>query len=130
MKTNPRKGNEARRQMEYEIIRRQCREHPETFIARLNGLLEWEGDHALFKGSKRSNGYGRVSFRWRVDGKPKHLCIDAHRLFLILMLRRPIRIGYDAGHMEECPYRHCVKHVFEQPFKANAKQACDKRWGM
>lgn len=113
-----REGSERRRALEYRVLVGAMR-HRERFISRLQRQVEGAGQCVLFKGSKRSNGYGRMSFRFN----RQHLNIDVHRLFLILMMGRPIRIGFDAGHESGCPFRHCVRHIFEQDLYENAVTA-------
>lgn len=51
--------------------------------------------------------------------KGNHLQIGVHRLFLMLMLQRPIKVGYDAGHT--CHNTMCCRHVTEQSSSANVK---------
>lgn len=115
-----RKGNVARRRLEFEVIKRQVVRHKERFIRRLQGLVDARPDGCvLFLGSKRKDGYARMNF---VTTRGDHVQVDAQRVFLILALGRPIKIGYDAGHEAFCQHRHCVRHLFEQSMHDNYTQ--------
>lgn len=124
------KGNPLRRRLEYNIVIRQARKDPERLKRRLKGLLNDQtpmlpgiGNCLLWTGSIDKSGYGRINF---TDVGDCHVQIAAHRLFLIMMLRRPIAMKHDAGHMKGCPHRHCVRHVFEQPMAENYNTARGK----
>jgi len=115
-----RKRSSARRLLEFSVILHHVRKNKLRLIRRLQGLVKGDGPHVLFLGSRRADGYGRVSFR-RPDGR--HISIDAQRVFLILALGRQIKLDHDAGHKAECEYRHCVLHLFEQPTAENSLTA-------
>lgn len=108
-----RSGKVKRRQLEFDVVRVQSRSN--RFAARLRKHIQPLDGCFVYNGS-RQNGYARMNFRHN----GKHVSIHAHRVFLIIKLGRPIRIGYDAGHTSECRHRHCVLHVIEQHHTENA----------
>lgn len=69
-----------RRRYEFAILCDQVRRNKERFIRRLQGMVAVDGGCITFLGSKRNDGYGRLSFRY----KGKHTTIDVQRVFLIL----------------------------------------------
>lgn len=111
-----RRGKKSRRQLEFNVVRDQIVRRSQAFYARLLRNLQQVGDCIVYGGALSKNGYAYVTFRY----KGQHVTIHAHRLFLILRLGTPIPVGIDAGHEFGCPHRHCVKHVFAQPFVDNA----------
>lgn len=111
-----REGCAQARRREFEIIEAAVRKNKERFVRRLQALVRTDGDCVRFLGARTKDGYGRLSFRYG----GKHVLIYAHRLFLILRLGRQIRLKHDAGHLDTCPHRDCVRHVFEQHYLLNA----------
>lgn len=99
------------------------RRRKDKFIARLNSRLEKRGDCLCYNGTKDQNGYARLSLSYKPDEKRRQIVtIHAHRLFLILKLRRPIRLSHEAGHLETCEHRTCVLHVQEEHYSFNASK--------
>lgn len=115
MMSRRRRGKPSRRQLEFEVVRHHVKKNKVAFIARLQRNVEVSGDCVLWRGSKKSDGYARLNFRY----KGGHVQIDAHRLFLILQIAQPIPQGFEAGHRAGCPHRNCVRHVFLQHYKDN-----------
>lgn len=115
-----------RRMLEFNVVRHHVKKDKERLIRRLEGLVASVGDCVLFLGSRRiGDGYGRLTFRYN----GKHVTIDAQRVFLILALHRPIRLGFDAGHTNFCLNKHCVRHLFEQPSGENGREANKRKHG-
>lgn len=110
-----RRGKASRRAREFEFVAHHLRKKNlpgwlfDRCTPQINGCLLWNG-------TRNKAGYGRITLR--MDGE--RITIDVHRLALILELRTAIPLGFDAGHAAGCPHRHCVKHVFKQPFAENA----------
>lgn len=109
-----REGKIRRRKLEFQVVRDQIQRRGSAFYQRIRARLEQCGDCFVYRGSKNPNGYARVNFKY----KGQHVGIDAHRLFLLLKLGRPIRLGFDAGHT--CGKRDCVLHIMEQHYTSNA----------
>lgn len=115
-----RQGRPRRRQLEFEVVRDAVRRDKARFIARLEGCVKAVGECQLWTKSACPSGYGRTTL-WSERLK-KNVSIHAHRLFLILKLGRPIRVGYEAGHEAGCVDSLCVRHVEEQHWQENLKQ--------
>lgn len=125
-----RRGVKERRHREFRAVVRAVKRDKARFIRRLQGLVTEGpivyldegpdgkpiGNCIRFLGAKTKDGYGRLNM---MEKGGKHFQIYAHRLFLILRLGRPIRMDHDAGHMQGCPHRDCVRHVFEQHYAEN-----------
>lgn len=111
-----REGNKVRRLLEFEAIVDQVKRRKEAFIERLNNRLEKKGYCRLYKGNLDHKGYARLNIRF----KGKIITIHAHRLFLILKIKKPIPLGFEAGHLSNCTSRRCVVHVALQHYKDNA----------
>lgn len=112
-----RRGSKRRREAEFKIVQWQCQNNP-RFAARLQGRLKRVNGCVLYDASLTSSGYARVTV-WDA-AKKKTDMIHAHRLFLILKLGRPIKLGYDSGHHPLCGHRNCVLHIEEQHYSENA----------
>lgn len=124
-----RAGNARTREQEFQSIVQAVRKDKAAFIRRLQRLVAVDGPCIRFLGARTKDGYGRVTmsyFRY-MPGKRKlqrkKMSVYAHRLFLVLMLGRAIKLRHDAGHELGCPHRDCVRHVFEQPMSENCATA-------
>lgn len=67
----------------------------------------------IWTGGADRNGYARINFRY----KGQHVKILVHRLFLTLMMKRPIADGMEAAHT--CTEQLCVAHLQEQTRRDN-----------
>lgn len=111
-----REGVAERRALEYAVVRDQVKRRRDAFMARIYARLERDGDCLCFAGTLDHKGYARLNFRYN----GQHVTIGAHRLFLILKIKKPIPLEYEAGHMPECNHRNCVKHLRLEHYKSNA----------
>lgn len=112
-----RRGKVSRRRLEFAVIRDQIDRRSAAFYTRIRNRLRLEPDGCItYQGTRGRTGYAQLTFRYR----GRFITIHAHRLFLILQLGCPIPLGYDAGHTHDCKHRHCVAHVFQQPWQDNA----------
>lgn len=119
------------------MITDQVKRRKEAFILRLQKNLKSEGTCLSYTGATRGGrsgpGYPTTGFRvpGQSNGKDRgRVQIGVHRLFLILLLYRPIRKGYEAGHT--CPRndRSCVVHVQEMTHKENMRRVGEfRRYG-
>lgn len=114
-----RNGSAKRRRLEFNVIADQIARRKDAFMRRLQRRLRAVGDCLLYEGTKDHKGYARANFRYN----GKLVTIGMHRAFLIMKLKRPIRRGYEAGHLPECQHRSCVKHLREEHYKTNAMTA-------
>ena len=114
-----RMGLARRRRLEYNAIRDQITRRKGEFTARLQRRLVERGACLCYVGTIDHKGYARFNVRYR----GQHVTIHAHRAFLILKLGRPIRRGFEAGHLPECQHRTCVKHLREEHYTSNAATA-------
>ncbi len=112
-----RRGKISRRKREFKFVMHHVKKRGYLFAVYLRSKLRQDGDCQRWTGSRKRAGYGRLTLR--MNGE--RLSIDVHRLFLILKLKTPIPVGYDAGHQQGCPHRDCVAHVFKQHFADNAE---------
>lgn len=109
-----RKGSASRRRLEFEVVHDQLTRRREAFTARLERWVRPAGECRIWIGKPAaSNDYRVISFKY----KGKHVVIAVQRLFLIMKLGRPIRLGYEAGHT--CGDHTCVVHLEEQHYKDN-----------
>ena len=115
-KSQSRKGNPETRKLEFDVIMDQVKRRKEAFAARLAKHLRTKGECRLYAGTLDHKGYARLNFRYQ----GRHVSIHAHRLFLIMKLRKPIPLEYEAGHEECCKHRNCVIHVRLEHYKKNA----------
>lgn len=106
-----RNGSAQRRKLEFNCVLRAVKKDKAAFTRRLQRRVEALPDGCVVYRATTSDGYPGLTLRHNGE----HLYIKAARVFLILKLARPIRIGHDAGHEEFCKRRDCVRHVFEQP---------------
>lgn len=97
----------------------QIKRRKDAFMKRLTDRLEQRGGCVCYVGSLDHKGYARLNVRY----KGQHVTLHAHRVFLILKQQRPIKRGYEAGHLPGCLYRTCVAHLREEHFKSNASTA-------
>lgn len=114
-----RNGSAKRRKLEYSVVQDQVKRRKVAFMARLTKRLKAVGECLVYQGTRDHKGYARANFRY----KGEHVSIGVHRLFLILKLGRPIRRGYESGHLPECQHRACVKHLREEHYSTNAASA-------
>lgn len=119
-----RRGVARRRRLEFDTVVFQVKKDKGRFISRLNRNLRYSEGCLRWKGSRRSNGYGRISVRKAGGAK---LNIDVQRLFLILKLGTPIPMNIEAGHAPGCPNRDCVFHIMPQHYTDNMNQANGKK---
>lgn len=111
------KRSAQRRLREFLAVRNRVRRNKESFIRRLQGLVRSAPNGCVrFLGHHTPDGYGKMNFK--LAGK--HIQIGVQRVFLILKLGRQIKLKHDAGHEDDCPFRDCVLHVFEQPTELNS----------
>lgn len=115
-KDQSRKGNPATRQLEFDVVMDQVKRRKEAFAARLTKHLRKRGECRVYDGTLDHKGYARLNIYYR----GQHVTIHAHRLFLIMKIRKPIPLEYEAGHTEECNHRNCVVHVRLEHYKKNA----------
>lgn len=96
-----------------------------AFIDRLNGRLVQRGACLCYRATLDHKGYARINLSYKPDpSKLRELIsIGVHRLFLIMKLQRPIKRGFEAGHLPECNHRTCVAHLREEHYKTNAATA-------
>lgn len=123
MKRSP----QVRAQLEFDVITDQIKRRKEQFMARLNrNIREEPGPMAtpckVWTGTASGGKYGKtypvMNFRLTKTSRDKsHICIGVHRVFLILMLGRPIGDGFECGHT--CHNSMCVTHVEEQTRQFN-----------
>lgn len=111
-----RRYSAARRQLEFDTIVHHVRKNKERFIQRLVRNTRYEGGCIVWGSDLNTNGSGYPNVNFRFNGK--HVTMQTHRLFVILLIARPIAKGFEAGHT--CGNRRCVRHVLEQPYKENA----------
>jgi hypothetical protein len=114
-----RMGLARRRRLEFNAIQHQIRTRKDAFTKRLQGRIQPVNGCLCYRATLDHKGYARLNVRY----KGKHVTIHAHRLFLILKLGRPIRRGYEAGHLPECEHRTCVLHLREEHYSSNASTA-------
>lgn len=92
-----------------------------------------DGQHLLWIGRIKANGYGDISFNIcgprRHDETQRVKRVYVHRLFLMLMLKRPIADGMEAGHKLGCLHRSCVVHVEEQTRAYNMQLVWEQKRG-
>lgn len=118
-----------RRRFEFRVLVHHVKKDKPRLIKRLQNMLtEATGPQGCFvwKGSRHYGSppaYGSINFRYH----GRHVQIGAHRLFLMLMLQRPIKVGYDAGHT--CNNTMCCRHVTEQKSSANVKDRNERAHG-
>jgi hypothetical protein len=107
---------------EWDIVVREVKHHRERFIARLQRHLVVDGECVIWTGACRGGrtgpGYPTMNFN---VGKNKRRCVDVHRIFLMLMLCRPIAPKMEAGHYF-CMNTRCVRHVQEETRLENLKE--------
>lgn len=112
-----------RRRLEFRAIDYNVRTRKAAFMKRLAARCDNVGDCLCYRGTLDHKGYARLNLSYPAsEGGPKlgRVTIHAHRLFLILKLKRPIRRGYEAGHLPECEHRTCVLHLREEHYSTNA----------
>ncbi len=120
-KNQPRDGNSARRKLEWETIVWQVKHNKERLIKRFSSRLEQQGECLLYRGTRdRTGGYPKISFRTRSG---EHIMIAACRVFLILKTKKPIPLGYEAGHEGSCVDKACIRHIKLQHWSSNATGA-------
>ena len=110
-----RMGRAERRRLEFNVVTDQIARRREAFQQRLQRRIRPVGECFCFDGTLDHKGYARMNFRF----KGEHVSIHAHRVFLIMKLGRPIRLGYEAGHLPACEHRTCVAHLREEHYKTN-----------
>lgn len=93
----------------------QVKRRKEAFMARLQRRLRADGECLLYNGSM-TDGYPCITFRWK--GKIEKLKVM--RVFMILKHGAPLPVGYDVGHLPECPSRACVRHIELEHHYVNA----------
>lgn len=102
---------------EFEIIVDQVRRRKKAFITRFLRNTRMDGPCLVWTGSANGSGYPHMNFR--LPGPCKRgdnsniVRLGAHRVFLTLMLRRPIQPKHEAGHYF-CHNPMCVRHLEEQ----------------
>ena len=109
-------GSEKRRRLEFNAVLRAVKRNKAGFITRLQRRLKQRGACLIYEATT-SEGYPNITLRYNGT----HVCMKAHRLFLILKTCAPIPIGFDAGHKVECRNRACVLHIELQHFTENAR---------
>lgn len=114
-----RMGSKERRALEFAAIKDQVTRRKDGFMRRLQRNIEQIGECLCYKGSVDHKGYARLNIRYRGE----HVSIHAHRLFLILKIKKPIPLGFEAGHLPECEHRTCVKHLRLEHYTSNAATA-------
>lgn len=117
-----RKGNAATRQREFDVVMDQMKRRRKAFQARLTSHLRKCGACMIYDGTLDHKGYARLNFYYQ-GGR---ITIHAHRLFLIMKIRKPIPLEYEAGHSKDCEHRACVAHVKLEHYKKNAVTNGDK----
>lgn len=123
-KVQDRQGSARRRRLEFDVVMDQVRRRKDAFEQRLQRNLETRGECLCYRGTRDHKGYARLNLSYKPDERPARIVtVHAHRLFLILKLRRPIRRGFEAGHTDECAHRTCVMHVAEEHYSSNAATA-------
>jgi hypothetical protein len=120
-----RNGSAKRRRLEFNAVTDQIKRRRVQFMKRLQSRLVARGECLCYRGTLDQKGYARLNVSyWPDENKPsQRVTIGAHRLFLILKLGRPIKRGYEAGHLPICQHRTCVKHLREEHYKTNASTA-------
>lgn len=121
-----RMGLVRRRKLEFQAVMDNVIRRKDAFMQRLQRNLVKRGSCLCYRGTLDHKGYARLnlSHRHMYRGvERKRVTIHAHRLFLILKLKRPIRRGYEAGHLSRCEHRTCVVHVREEHYRSNAATA-------
>lgn len=118
-RSQDRYGNPERRRLEFKAVVDQVERRKKEFIARLEGRLEQRGACRCYRGSLDHKGYARLNIRY----KGENVTIHAHRLFLILKIRKPIPRGFEAGHLPGCRHRTCVAHLRLEHYSSNAATA-------
>lgn len=120
-----RNGSTKRRRLEYDVIMDNVRRRKQQFMRRLESRIVRIGECRVYQGTLDHKGYARLNLSYKPteDTPAERVTIGAHRLFLILKLRRPIRRGFEAGHLPECEHRACVLHLREEHYKSNAASA-------
>lgn len=83
---------------------------------RLSKHLRAIGDCKVYDGTLDHKGYARLNIYYQ----GRRVTIHSHRLFLIMKIRKPIPLSFEAGHSEECKHRNCVVHVRLEHYKKNA----------
>lgn len=118
---------------EFEIIVDQVRRRKEAFIQRLSRNVMVVQRHMpepcqIWTGTS-SRYYGRITFRLVGMGnrKESHVQLDAHRVFLILKLGRPIADNMEAGHT--CGESLCMRHIEEQTRTQNLQERDARKKG-
>jgi hypothetical protein len=95
----------------------------EQLIRRLSRNVRHKEDGCIeYSGAVNNKGYAKINFR--VEGVG-HAQVYAHRLFMVLMLKRDIQNGYEVDHI--CNNRRCVKHLREVPIEDNRTRANRRR---
>lgn len=120
-------GLARRRRLEFSAVAYNVKRDKDRFTARLQRNLVAVGDCLCYVGTLDHKGYARLnlSYPHTYRGvRRKIVTIHAHRLFLIMKLGRPLRRGFEAGHLPECQHRTCVKHVDEEHYITNAATYC------
>ena len=119
-----RRGNPARRKLEFDVVCDQVRRLKGKFIARLQRNIIAEGECLLYRGGRHVKGYTRLTFRY----EGQHVTIYAHHVFGILMNCAPIPLEIEVDH--ECKNRRCVKHLrlihYKKNASANGKKSEDR----
>lgn len=112
----------TRAELEFAIVVDQSVRRKEQFIARLNRWIKikpgcmgtpcriWQGST---RGGKYRGKYPCMNFYYM----GACIMVDVHRVFLIMMLGRPIAEGMECGHL--CHNSKCCVHVEEQTRQEN-----------
>ena len=108
---------------EWAVLVDQVRRHRERLTARLIRNTKVEGSCLVWVGACGSTNGGYPKMNFRHNGR--HVQIDVHRLFLMLMDCAPIPEGIEAGHYF-CHNARCVVHVERQTRSDNLKARDDK----
>lgn len=111
-----RKGNPETRRLEFAVVMDQVKRRKDAFAKRLTARLRKRGDCTIYDGTLDHKGYARLNIYYQ----GRIVTIHAHRLFLIMKLRKPIPLEYEAGHEPDCKHRNCVVHVRLEHYKKNA----------
>lgn len=106
--------------LEFNAVAARVRNNKDSFIRRLQALVVMTPEGCVRGlGHHTPDGYVKMNFRY----KGKHIQIGMHRVALILKLGRQIKHKHDAGHEDDCKYRDCIRHVFEQATFLNSQTA-------
>lgn len=111
----------AHKPNDWDILLRQVRDNKEGLIKRLSRLTIIDNPATvtpcrIWAGPADANGYARLQFRIPGYGRKRgesgqRMCVGVHRLFWMLINRKPIPPDMEVGHLTDCHTPLCVSHV-------------------